>query len=161
MRRLLSTSLVASLLASVSFVAEAGTITGTIKNADGTPFRAAFVRVQSLKTKMTMMVLSDRQGRYWTDQLAPGAYQVWATSVGYKSEPARRANVTVDESGRQTLDFTMQKSTVQWSQLTKFQAGVLLPEAEGNAVWYGAQPYFKVGYVRLRSEAEKAAVLGQ
>src|SRR5262245_34727316 len=38
MRTLLSTSLLASLLASVSFAAEAGTITGTVKNADGTPF---------------------------------------------------------------------------------------------------------------------------
>ena len=59
MRTLLSTSLLASLLASVSFAAEAGTITGTVKNADGTPFRAAFVRVQNTKNRMTMMVLSD------------------------------------------------------------------------------------------------------
>jgi hypothetical protein len=102
---------------------EAGTITGTVKNADGTPFRAAFVRVQNTKTRMTMMVVSDRQGRYFTDELAPGAYQVWATSVGYKSEPSRRVSVTIDEKGRQSVDFTMQTSAVQWSQLTKFQAG--------------------------------------
>ncbi len=50
MRTLLSTSLLTSLLASASFAAEAGTITGTVKNADGTPFRAAFVRVQNTKT---------------------------------------------------------------------------------------------------------------
>jgi hypothetical protein len=133
MRTLLSTSLLASLLASASFAAEAGTITGTVKNADGMPFRAAFVRVQNTKTRMTMMVASDRQGRYFTDELVPGAYQVWATSVGYKSDPSRRVSVTVDEKGRRTVDFTMQTSAVQWSQLTKFQAGVLLPEAEGNA----------------------------
>src|SRR5262249_56095762 len=102
-------------------------------DADGAPFRAAFVRVQNVKTHMTMMVASDREGRYFTDELAPGAYQVWATSVGYKSEPARRVSVTVDEKGRQSVDFKMQTSAVQWSQLTKFQAGVLLPEAEGNA----------------------------
>ena len=48
MRTLLSTSLLASLLASASFAAEAGTITGTVKNADGIPFRAAFVRVLEL-----------------------------------------------------------------------------------------------------------------
>jgi virginiamycin B lyase len=132
-RKLLATSLTASLLASVSLIAEAGTITGTVKNADGTPFRAAFVRVQNVKTHMTMMVASDRDGRYFTDELAPGAYQVWATAVGYRSEPARRVSVTVDEKGRQAVDFKMQTSAVQWSQLTKFQAGVLLPEAEGNA----------------------------
>ena len=96
MRTLLSTSLMASLLTSVSFTAEAGTITGTVKNADGAPFRAAFVRVLNTKTRMTMMIASDRQDRSFTDELAPGAYQVWATSVGYKSEPSRRVSVTVD-----------------------------------------------------------------
>src|SRR5262249_41209299 len=112
MRTLLATSLTAALLASVSVIAEAGTITGTVKNADGTPFRAAFVRVQNVKTHMTMMVASDRDGRYFTDELAPGAYQVWATAVGYRSEPARRVSVTVDEKGRQTVDFKMQTSAV-------------------------------------------------
>ena len=133
MRKLLNVGFLAALMTSVGYGAFAGTITGIVKGADGAPFRAAFVRVQNVKTKMTMMVLSDRQGRYWTDQLAPGTYQVWATSIGYRSEPARRSNVTVDENLRQTIDFTMQRSAIQWSQLTKFQAGVLLPEADGNA----------------------------
>src|SRR6516165_9069512 len=133
MRKLLNVGFLAALMTSVGYGAFAGTITGIVKGADGAPFRAAFVRVQNVKTKMTMMVLSDRQGRYWTDQLAPGTYQVWATSIGYRSEPARRSNVTVDQDLRQTIDFTMQRSAIQWSQLTKFQAGVLLPEADGNA----------------------------
>jgi hypothetical protein len=33
-------------------------------------------------------------------------------------------------------------------------------DAKGR-VWYGAQPYFKVGYVRVRTEAEKAAALAR
>jgi hypothetical protein len=48
------------------------------------------VRVLNTKTKMTMMVLSDSQGRYWTDPLDAGTYDIWATSVGYKGEPVRR-----------------------------------------------------------------------
>ena len=72
------------------FAAWAGTISGTVKGPDGAPFRAAFVRVQNTKTKMTMMVLSDSQGRYWTDPLDAGTYDIWATSVGYKGEPVRR-----------------------------------------------------------------------
>jgi streptogramin lyase len=34
-------------------------------------------------------------------------------------------------------------------------------EDKQGRMWYGAQPYFKVGYVRIRSEAEKAAALGR
>jgi len=30
-----------------------------------------------------------------------------------------------------------------------------------HPIRYGAQPYFKAGYVRLRTEAEKAAALGK
>jgi hypothetical protein len=28
-------------------------------------------------------------------------------------------------------------------------------------IWYGMQPYFKAGYVRVRTEAEKALALGK
>lgn len=129
--KLLNLGLLALLLGSGADIASAGTITGTIKGPDGAPFRAAFVRVQNVKSKMTMMVLSDSQGRYWTDNLDPGTYDVWATAVGYKGDPARRGNVTVDDK-RQTIDFTMQTSLIQWSQLTKYQAGVLLPDAPGK-----------------------------
>jgi virginiamycin B lyase len=122
----------ALLLASVGHGALAATITGTVKNPDGTPFRAAFVRVQNTKTKMTMMVLSDRQGKYWTDKLDAGTYEVSATWVGYKSDPVRRRNVTLENDSRLTLDFTMQNAPVEWSELTKYQAGTLLPQANGN-----------------------------
>jgi virginiamycin B lyase len=132
MNRLLGTGLAAVLMAGVTHAALAGTITGTVKGPDGAPFRAAFVRIHNMKTKMTAMVLSDSQGRYWADGLEPGVYQVRATSVGYRSNPARRNNVAVDEASRLALDFTMQEGTVEWSDLTKYQAGMLLPQANGN-----------------------------
>lgn len=121
-------------LAPLSFAAPGGTIAGSIKGADGTPFRAAFVRAQNVKTRMTMMVLSDSQGKYATDTLPAGTYEVWATATGYKSDPARRLDVTVQEGKPAAVDFTMQKGAVQWNQLTKYQAGVLLPEAKGKDV---------------------------
>src|SRR2546425_11259752 len=116
----------------LGYAAPGGGISGVIKGADGAPFRAAFVRAQNVKTKMTMMVLSDNQGKYWTDKLPAGTYEVWATATGYKSDPARRADVTVQDGKAASVDFTMQKTAVQWSQLTKYQAGVLLPEAKGK-----------------------------
>jgi len=132
MKKQLTISLAALLLASVGHGALAATISGTVKSPDGSPFRAAFVRVQNTKTKMTMMVLSDRQGKYWTDKLDAGTYEVSATWVGYKSDPVRRRNVTLEDNSRLTLDFTMQNAPVEWSQLTKYQAGSLLPQAHGN-----------------------------
>src|SRR6202035_5127017 len=120
------------LLASVGHGALAAAISGTVRNGDGTPFRAAFVRVLNIKTKVTMMVLSDRAGKYWTDNLDAGTYEVSAAWVGYKSDPVRRRNVTLDDNARVTLDFAMQNAPLEWSQLTKYQAGSLLPQAHGN-----------------------------
>lgn len=132
MTKLLRVAIASALLASAAPAAVAGTISGTVTGPDGAPFRAAFVRVQNVKTRMTMMVLSDRQGRYWTDDLGAGTYQVWATAVGYKSRPARRKDVAVTATGRLTLDFAMQDAPVEWSELTKYQAGTLLPQVDGN-----------------------------
>ncbi len=80
------------------------------------------------------MVLSNNQGKYVADNLAPGTYDVWATSVGFKGDPARRSSVTVEDGKNLSFDFAMQKSPVQWSQLNKYQAGVLMPEAPEKGV---------------------------
>jgi hypothetical protein len=37
---------------------------------------------------------------------------------------------------------------------------VMVVDAKGR-IWYGAQPYFRAGYVRVRTEAEKAAALSR
>jgi virginiamycin B lyase len=111
-----------------------GYISGTVKGDDGAPFRAAFVRAQNAKTRMTMMVLTDNQGQYRTENLPAGTYDVWATSTGYRSNPSRRSEVVVEDGKSTTADFTMKKGAVQWNQLTKYQAGVLLPEGKGKDV---------------------------
>src|SRR5262249_3966826 len=132
MKKQPTAGLAALLLASTAPAALAATIIGTVTGPDGAPFRAAFVRVQNTKTNITMMVLSDRQGKYWTDRLDPGTYEVTATAIGYKSNPDRRRNVTLEDSTQLALDFTMKNDTVEWSQLTKYQAGTLIPQAPGN-----------------------------
>ena len=82
--------LLALVFCSVGYAAPGGTLSGTIKGPDGAPFRAAFIRARNVNTKMTMMVLSDKNGQYFTDKLPAGTYEVWATAIGYKSDPARR-----------------------------------------------------------------------
>jgi|HubBroStandDraft_6_1064221.scaffolds.fasta_scaffold116196_1 virginiamycin B lyase len=129
MRKILSLFSLAMLYACVVSAATGGTISGVVKGPDGAPFRAAFVRAQNTKSKVTFMVLSDNQGRYFTDKLPAGSYNIWATAIGYKSDPVRRTDVAVEEGKDMNIGFVMQKSAVQWSQLTKYQAGTLLPDA--------------------------------
>src|ERR1700719_3670654 len=102
-------SLLVLLFACMGYAAPGGTITGIIKAPDGAPFRSGFVRAENTKTKVTTMVLSNNQGKYVTDNLAPGTYDVWATSIGYRGDPARRSSVTVEDGKKLTIDFTMQK----------------------------------------------------
>jgi virginiamycin B lyase len=134
MKNILCTVFLAFLLATAAHASPGGDISGIVKGEDGAPFRAAFVRAQNVKTKMLMMVLTDNQGQYRTDNLPAGTYEVWATSTGYKSDPSRRTDVTVQDGKTSPASFTMKKGAVQWSQLTKYQAGILLPDAKGKDV---------------------------
>lgn len=136
--------------------ANGATITGTVKSTDGAPFRAAFVRVQNTKTKVTTMVLSNNQGKYVADGLPAGTYDVWATSTGYSGDPARNTGVSVEEGKNLTFDFSMKKRPVQWSELTKYQAGVLVPEGPGRSVLvqqcWNCHAFSKIGMVGRHDE---------
>jgi virginiamycin B lyase len=134
MKKTLGTAFLAFLFATSAFASPGGEISGIVKGENGSPFRAAFVRAQNVKTKMLMMVLTDNQGQYRTDNLPAGTYEVWATSTGYRSDPSRRTDVTVQDGKTSSASFTMKKGAVQWSQLTKYQAGILLPDAKGKDV---------------------------
>src|SRR5260370_41787093 len=112
MKKQLTFTLAALLLASTAPAALAATITGTITGPDGAPFRAAFVRVQNVKTKMTMMVLSDSRGKYWTDRLDPGTYEVSATWVDYKGDRVRRRTLTLEGDTPPTPHFTLNNHLV-------------------------------------------------
>jgi hypothetical protein len=54
----------------------AATVTGTVKGPDGAPFEGAFVVAVNSKTKISVSVLSDRQGRYRVENLPAGEYDV-------------------------------------------------------------------------------------
>src|SRR5216683_6529763 len=108
MKKFLSLAII-SLFVSSGYAAAGGSIAGTIKGADGSPFKAAFVRAQNVQTKMVTIVLSNAQGKYLVNNLVPGTYDVWATSVEYKSDPARRSGIKVGDGQLVRLDFTLQK----------------------------------------------------
>jgi virginiamycin B lyase len=117
-----------------SYGASVGTISGTVKGPDGSPFKGAFVRAQNEKSKVTVSVLSDKQGGYRIQNLTEGKYQVRATAMGYKSDP--RADVTVDGAQPASLDFAMQKGVVRWSDLSIHQGETLLPDDPGKTVLF-------------------------
>src|ERR1700730_8270009 len=75
------------LFASFSYGASDGTISGMVKGPDGSPFKGAFVRAQNEKSKVTVSVLSDKQGEYRIPNLKAGKYQVRVTAGGYRSDP--------------------------------------------------------------------------
>jgi virginiamycin B lyase len=132
MKKILHVPFLVLAVALVGSAAPRGVVAGSVRGPDGAPFKGAFVASRSLQTKATLWVLSGADGKYSTDQLAAGTYEVWAASVGYRSNVQGRTKVTVEDGKAYSLNFTMQKSPVQWSQLTKYQAGVLLPEAPGK-----------------------------
>jgi virginiamycin B lyase len=111
-----------------------GVISGTVKGPDGSAFKGAFVRAQSSKTKVTVDVLSDRNGAYRIQNLDSDEYQVTATAVGYKADPRR--DVKVDGNQTTSVDFNLLKGTVRWADLSIHEGQALLPEGPGKQLLF-------------------------
>lgn len=124
---------VAFLFASLGQTATKGSISGTVRGPAGEPFKGAVVRAQNQKTKITVIVLSDRQGKYRIPDLAVGEYEVRATTVGFKSDPR---SVSVNPAKTVILDFGLQRGLVRWADLTNHQGKVLLPDGPGKTVLF-------------------------
>jgi virginiamycin B lyase len=123
--------LLAAAACGAAFAATGGTISGTVKDSGGTPLPGAFVRAQNAaRSKITVSVLSDRQGRYRFENLSPGSYQVWVSATGYKSDPA--AAVKLAAGVPSSFHFALQKGMVRWSDLSNDQGSRLLPEGKGK-----------------------------
>ena len=136
---------------SAGYASAQGVISGSVTGPDGKPLRAVFVRAEhtggsdvdemrgtmnaaasSGATHRTTSVLSNNEGQFMLDDLTPGSYLVWPVAVGYRGVAPARLNITVQPGQVSKADFTMRTSQVQWHQLTKAQAAVLLPEAAGR-----------------------------
>jgi streptogramin lyase len=122
------------LITSFCSAAHGGVISGTVKGPDGAAFRGAFVRAQSAKTKITVNVLSDRNGTYRIGNLDPGEFQVTATAVGFKSDPRRDVKIDADQT--LSLDFSLQKATIRWADLSIHEGQALLPEGPGKQLLF-------------------------
>jgi len=119
-----------SLVVMLGSVCYSATVTGTVKGVDGGPFRGAFVQAQNTKTKITVNVLSDAQGRYRIEQLPAGEYRMTIRAVGFNAEPRPGVNLTADQNT--SFDFALTKGTVRWSDISQVQAKALFPPAKGK-----------------------------
>lgn len=108
-------------------------ISGTVKGTDGAPFKGAFVRAQSRKTKINFIVLSDKQGKYRFDDLAPGDYDVRATTVDFKTD-THPVSLTADQPA--VVDFALQKAVVHWPDISNQQGRLLLPDGPAKTVLF-------------------------
>jgi hypothetical protein len=111
-------------------VFQAATISGTVRGPDGTPFEGAFVQAQNTKSKITVSVLSDRQGHYLVPNLSAGEYELRIRAIGYKSDP--RTGLSLTTAQNSPADFALQKGMVRWNDLSLYQGKVLLPESKGK-----------------------------
>ena len=99
---------------SFTAIGRAATVTGTVTGPDGEPFRAAFVEAQNLKTHITVIVLSDKTGRYHIENLPSGEYDVSIKALGYKADPHTGIDLTTAPAA--TAQFALHKSAVLWTR---------------------------------------------
>ena len=122
----------ASFLILFSSPAFAATVTGTVKGPDGAPFEGAFVQAVNAKTKISVSVLSDKQGRYRVENLPAGEYQVRVRAVGFMTEPHSAVNLAADQN--LSFEFALKQGTVRWSDLNLYQGKQLMPDGKGKDV---------------------------
>ena len=80
------------------------TVTGTVKGPDGAAFKGAFVQAQNTKTRITVNVLSDKDGRYHSTSLPAGEYNLRIRAVGYRSDPHNAVALTAEPENLLRLD---------------------------------------------------------
>ncbi len=122
------------LAAVMSATALGASIVGTVTGPDGKPFMGAFVAAENPKSRMTVHVLSDAQGRYRFDNLPGATYTVRSETIGYKSDPRGSIALTADATA--SLDLALQKTPVRWSDLSTYQGRQLLPKTASHDLSY-------------------------
>src|ERR1700704_5729455 len=113
---------------------QAATVAGTVTGPDSAPFRGAFVQARNAKTKITVSVLSDPQGRYLIENLPAGDYRLQVKAIGYKADSKSGVALAADQN--LAHDISLQKSIVRWSDLSMYQGKKLLPDARGKDAYF-------------------------
>jgi hypothetical protein len=107
LRRTALTCLVVLGIATTAFAQfDRGTISGTVKDAQGGIVPGATVTVTSLQTQQSRSTVTDGSGFYTFPNLAAGRYELVVELSGFKK--VSRSNVQLDAAGALALDFTLE-----------------------------------------------------
>ncbi|HVB33090.1 MAG TPA: carboxypeptidase regulatory-like domain-containing protein [Patescibacteria group bacterium] len=117
-------------------LAMGATIAGTVKGPGGAPFEGAFVEAQNTTTNIMTDVLSQADGSYEVPNLPAGAYRVTIRATGYRATPRNETLQTADQNVK--CDFSLEKGTVHWSDISAWQAGRLLPDSPGKTAFFAS-----------------------
>ncbi len=115
--------------------AYAASVTGTVKGPDGAAFRGAFVQAVNTKTKVTVSVLSDRNGSYTVPDLPAGDYEVRIKATGFRADPKTGVSLTAQQNAN--ADFALQTGMVHWSDISVYQGSQLMPDGKGKDILFG------------------------
>lgn len=74
---------------------------------------------------MTLMVVSDAQGRYRIENMPAGEYRLSAASPGYRTDPL--AGVKLSTAQTASFDLSLRTSPVRWNEISIYQARALWP----------------------------------
>ena len=98
------------LLITTSALAQAqGRISGTVRDASGSPLGSVRVAATNAVTGTTRTAVTDANGSYAITELTPGAYNVTATQFGYRR--GTRADIRV--TGPTTVDLVLELLPLQ------------------------------------------------
>ena len=123
------------LLMSLGSSAFGATISGTVKDSDGSPIKGAFVQARSGQMpNFSVVVLSDWQGQYRMENLSPGEYQVFASKIGHRATSPTPARVA--DGPATSLNFDLPKAKVRWTEVSLREGQLLLPEGPGKGVYF-------------------------
>ncbi|MGH9309436.1 MAG: carboxypeptidase regulatory-like domain-containing protein, partial [Vicinamibacterales bacterium] len=100
-----------------------GTISGTIKDAQGGVVPGVTVTVTSTQTQQTRTTVTDGSGFYTFPTLVPGRYDVSAELQGFKK--ASRTGVQLDAASALTMDFELATGAVTEEVTVTAEASLL------------------------------------
>ena len=107
LRRFAFTSLLLLGVATSAFAQfDRGTITGTVKDAQGGIVPGVTVTLTSTQTQQVRSTVTDGSGFYTFPNLTAGRYEIAAELSGFKK--ISRSNVQLDAAGALSLDFTLE-----------------------------------------------------
>jgi virginiamycin B lyase len=120
----------AMLAAMLAAAAHAATVSGVVKGPDGAPFKGAFVISQNTSNRISVSVLSDKDGRYHIPDLPAATYEVRIRAIGYKADPHTDVKLAANQNA--SFDWNLQPGVVRWTDLSLYQGKVLLPKSKGQ-----------------------------